>query len=276
MFNLSILKCISVFFLSKSVVAMQAKKHTSKHLELLLIHAPKTHVKSHGRDEQDARQTYIQDDEMGILCERGESHSEQGADAGHGNRERVHNRAHTLGRLVVGMFGARGKAEHLGHAADRVDRHLQKHGNVIRDASIVRGLACERRIVARRAIVDELLQARRVGHGDRQEEEAKGDAGGGAEGDTFASEPGVDAFLHEGVEDDARDRVDGFDGVVGDARVDHLAGLGDEVVEGLVQAEPVEGEEKAGEVGGQDCSCRFSRGWEGEEGSLQDSTSKEC
>ena len=98
--------------------------------------------------------------------------------------------------------------------------------------------------MARGAVVDQLLQTSRVGHGDRQEEEPKGDAGGGAEVDVFASQPRVDSFLDEGVEYDACDRVDGFDGVVRYTRVDHLAGLGDEVVEGLVQAEPVEGEEE--------------------------------
>lgn len=181
---------------------------------------------------------------MGILCERREGHGEQGADSGHRDGEGVDDGAHALRGLVVRMFGAGGETEHLGHAADRVDGDLQEHGNLIRDASVVGRWARERRVVARRAVVYQLLQTGRVGHSDRQEEESKGDAGGGAEVDTFASQPGVDAFLDEGVEYDARHRVDGFDGVVGHARVDHLAGLGDEVVEGLVQAEPVEGEEE--------------------------------
>ena len=181
---------------------------------------------------------------MGILCERREGHSEEGADAGHGDGEGVDDGAHALRGLIVRVFGSRGEAEHFCHATDGVDGHLQEHGNVVREASVVRCRARERRVVARGAVVDELLQTGRVGHGDGQEEEAEGDAGGGAEVDAFAAEPGVDAFLDEGIEDDARDRVDGFDGVVGNARVDHLAGLGDEVVEGLVQAEPVEGEKE--------------------------------
>ena len=41
--------------------------------------------------------------------------------------------------------------------------------------------------MTRGAVVDQLLQTSRVGHGDRQEEEPKGDAGGGAEVDAFAS-----------------------------------------------------------------------------------------
>ena len=161
--------------------------HTSKHLELLLIHAPETHVKSHCRDEQDTGQARIQDDEMRILCEWREGHGEQGADSGHGDGEGVDDGAHALRGLVVGMFGAGGEAEHLGHAADGVDGDLQEHGNVVRDASVVRRRARERRVVARGAVVDQLLQTGRVGHGGGQEEESKGDAGGGAEVDAFAS-----------------------------------------------------------------------------------------
>lgn len=33
----------------------------------------------------------------------------------------------------------------------------------------------------------------------------------------FPSQPGVDAFLDQGVEYDAGERVDGFDGIVGHA-----------------------------------------------------------
>ena len=74
---------------------------------------------------------------MRILCERREGHREQGADSGHGNREGVDDGAHALRGLVVGMFGAGGETEHLGHTADRVDGDLQEHGNVVRHASIV-------------------------------------------------------------------------------------------------------------------------------------------
>ena len=124
---------------------------------------------------------------MWILCERREGHGEQGADSCHGDGEGVDDGAHALRGLVVGMFGAGGEAEHLGHATDRVDRDLQEHGNLVRDASVVRCWARKRRVVARAAVVYKLLQTGRVGHGDRQEEESKGDAGGGAEVDMFAS-----------------------------------------------------------------------------------------
>ena len=143
------------------------------------------------------------------------------------------------------MFGASRKTEHLRHAADRINRHLQKYRDLIRDAPSVRRGARERLVVARGAVVDELLEAGGVSQGGREEEEAKGDTGGGAEGDVLAAQPGVDDLLDEWVEEDAGEGVDGFDGVVGDARVDHLARLGDEVVEGLVEAEPVEGEKEA-------------------------------
>ena len=244
--SLSISRTPSLLFEKSSRSPTQArnKSSTSKHLELFFIHAPETHVKGDRRDEQDARQACIQDDEMGIFGERCEGHGEQGADSGHGDGERVYDGAHAFRGLVVGVFGAGGETEHLGHAADGVDGDLQEHGNAVRDASVVRRRARERRVVARGPVVDPLLQTGCVGHGDRQEEESEGDAGGGAEGDVFASEPGVNAFLDEWIEYDARDRVDGFDGVVGHARVDHLACLGDEVVEGLVQAEPVEGEKE--------------------------------
>ena len=161
-------------------------KANSKHLELLFVHAPETHVKSDRRDEQDARQAGVQDDEMGILCERREGHGEQGADSGHGDGEGVDDGAHALRGLVVGVFGAGCETEHLGHAADGIDGDLQEHGDVVRDASFVGRWARERRVVARGTVVDQLLQAGRVGHGDRQEEESKGDAGGGAEVDAFA------------------------------------------------------------------------------------------
>ena len=141
------------------------------------------------------------------------------------------------------MFRPRGEAKHLGHPANRVNRHLQEHGNAVRDAPVVRSRARERRVVARGAVVDQLLQTGGVCHGGCEEEETKGDARGGAELDVFAAQPGVDAFLDQRVEYDAGEGVDGFDGVVGDARVDHLAGLGYQVIEGLVEAEPVEGEE---------------------------------
>ena len=204
-------------FLFRDRYLVRNIRHPSKHLELLLIHAPKTHVKSDRRYEQDTRQARIHNDEMGILCERREGHGEEGADSRHGDGKGVDDGAHALRGLVVGVFGAGGEAEHLGHAADGVDGHLKKHGNVVREPSVVRRRARERRVVARGAVIDELLQAGGVGHCDCQEEEAKGDAGGGAEVDVFAAEPGVDAFLDEGVEDDACDWVDGFDGVVGDA-----------------------------------------------------------
>ena len=74
---------------------------------------------------------------MRVLCERGEGHGEQGADAGHGDGEGVDDGAHALRGLVVGVFGSRGEAEHLGHAADRVDGYLQEHGDVVRDAAVV-------------------------------------------------------------------------------------------------------------------------------------------
>ena len=149
----------------------------------------------------------------------------------------------TLQCLVVRMFRAGGEAEHLRHSTDREYRYLQGHGNVIRDASTIQRWTVERRIVAGSAVVDQLLQTGHVCHGGRQEEEPKGDARGGAEIDMFAPQPGVDTLLDERVEYDAGEGIDGSDGGVGEARVDHLAGLGDEVVEGLVRAEPVEGEE---------------------------------
>ena len=58
--------------------------------------------------------------------------------------------------------------------------------------------------------------------------------------DAATAQKGVEAALDEGGQDDAGDGVEGFDSVVGDARVDHLPGLRNQVVEGLVEAEPVD------------------------------------
>ena len=79
---------------------------TSKHLELPFIHAPETHVKSHRRDEQDTRQARIQDDEMGVLCERREGHGEQGADSGHGGRQEEESKGDAGGGAEVDAFAS--------------------------------------------------------------------------------------------------------------------------------------------------------------------------
>lgn len=128
-----------------------------KHLDLLLIHAPETQVEKDRRGEENASQDSVQDNEMGVLCERSESHGEKGADSGHGDGEGVHDGAHTLRCLIIRMFRPGGKAKHLCHSSDRVDRHLQEHGDVVRDASVVRSRTFERRIVAGSTVVDQLL-----------------------------------------------------------------------------------------------------------------------
>ena len=125
-----------------------------KHLNLLLIHAPETQVEKHRRGEQNAREARIQDDEMGIFSERGERHGEEGANAGHGDGEGIDDGAHALGGLVVRVFRPRGQAEHLGHAADGVDGDLEEHGDVVREAAVVRGGAVERFVVAGGCVVD--------------------------------------------------------------------------------------------------------------------------
>lgn len=120
---------------------------------------------------------------------------------------------------------------------------------MIRDPSALGGDAFERGIVARAGVVDQLLQSRRIGQCGREHEEPQGDACAGAESDLFPPEPGIHDFLHQRIEHDPGQRVGGFDGVVGYTRVDHLPGLGDEVVEGLVEAEPMEWEEEKDAAG---------------------------
>lgn len=82
-----------------------------------------------------------------------------------------------------------------------------------------------------------------VSHCDTGEEEAKCDASDGSHGDAELAEKGVDVAVHDGDEDDDRERVDVLHDVVGDAMELHLAGLRNKIVDHLAVDAPVDGEE---------------------------------
>ena len=85
-------------------------------------------------------------------------------------------------------------------------------------------------------MVDELLDAGGEGHACGAEEECGGDAGDRAEGEAVACEEGVEV-LDDGSEQDTAYAGEDLDHVVRDAVEVHLAGLGDEVVEHLEDAD---------------------------------------
>ena len=136
--------------------------------------------------------------------------------------------------MIVRVLGARRDAKDLRQSTKYIDRGLQKHRHLIRYLTTLRCRAGERVVVARTGVVDELLETSRVCHCGCEDGEANRYASYGAEADAATGEGWVEEFLDDGSEDDAGDGVEGFDGVVGDAVVDHFARLGDEVVEGLV------------------------------------------
>ena len=128
-----------------------------KHFNLLLVYTPETQVEKDCRSEQNACQAGIQDYQMGILGERSEGHGEEGANSGHGDREGIDDRAHALRCLIIRMFRARGETEHLRHSTNRVYGHLQKHGDVVGEASVIRSWTVEGFIVAGPRVVNQLL-----------------------------------------------------------------------------------------------------------------------
>ena len=221
----------------------------SQQLNLLFIDMVKADVESNRRCHQDTRQHRIEDHKVGVLRQGCKCHGEQGSKARHRETDGLDDGSHALRRLVVRMFRAGRQAEYFCHATDAIDWYLEKHADLIRYPSSLGGGAFERGIVARAGVVDQLLQSRRVGQCGGEHGETQGNACAGAESDLFPPEPGVHDFLHQGIKHDPGQRVCGFDGVVRYTRVDHLPGLGDEVVEGLVEAEPMEWEEEKDAAG---------------------------
>jgi hypothetical protein len=98
-------------------------------------------------------------------------------------------------------------------------------------------------VVAGRGGVDEVLGDGSLDHCCRVEEETKGDARDGFEGNADLAEAGADDLVHDGDEDDDCEGVDVLHDVVGDAVEFHLAGLGDQVAEHLAVDDTVDGEE---------------------------------
>lgn len=99
-----------------------------------------------------------------------------------------------------------------------MDRDLDPDTDVISATLPVRrlcGATCQRPIVAWCAGVDQPLNPGSVGHAQRDEEKGEGDAQDGAEGDAAAVHEREEDVLNEWAEDDACDRVQRLDCVVG-------------------------------------------------------------
>jgi hypothetical protein len=87
------------------------------------------------------------------------------------------------------------------------------------------------------------LNASGISHSCRCKHKAEEDTSDGAEVDSKSAESGVDEQVHDGDEDDQSDGVDVLQEIVGDTVQLHFRGLRDEIVEHLVVADPVDGEE---------------------------------
>ena len=95
---------------------------------------------------------------------------------------------------------------------------------------VIRGWASERGIIARRGIVDEVLNDSCIGHGKGSEDEAHCDSCDGAEGNANFSEAGVDDTVHDRDEDNDGNGINILHDIVRDAVEFHGGSLGDEVV----------------------------------------------
>jgi hypothetical protein len=87
------------------------------------------------------------------------------------------------------------------------------------------------------------LNASGISHSCRCKHKAEEDTSDGAEVDSESAESGVDEQVHDGDKDNQRDGIDVLQEIVGDAVQLHFRGLRDKIVEHLVVADPVDGEE---------------------------------
>ena len=115
------------------------------------------------------------------------------------------------------------------------------------DSAGVGRRALERTGVAGRRGVDEVLKGSGVGHGERFEGEAKGDAGEGVEGEAVAAKEGIEERCGEWEGEENGEGVEIGEEVVGEAVGDGGGGLGDEVCVHLGLAEPVDCEGESGD-----------------------------
>ena len=169
------------------------------------------------------------------MSQRTECQSKTAAEASHGKPDGLDQALHTFRRSVVSVLRPRGAAKDLGKLTSDVNWDLEEHANVVGNF-IVGGGTSKGMIVAWSSAVDEVLDHRCIGHCYRQDSKADSDTGHGAEVDSMACEERVETFLDKGSDDYTCKGACGFHHVVGNAIGDHLTGLGDQVVERLVEA----------------------------------------
>ena len=153
--------------------------------------------------------------------------------------QRLHKRLHAHRRLGVGVLETRHRDENLGKTNEDVRRRLDGNVNVValHDAVNSAGVAA-RAVVARAAVVDELLHNGRVRQAQRGEPETNGDAENRAQLVTALAQHGVHDSLQNGREDENRDGVKVLHKVVGHAVALHLRRLRDKVARELAVAHP--------------------------------------
>lgn len=204
----------------------------------------------HGANGHRAGQCGVHGNEQRVPRHGPERDAERGAQRRGELLEGLDQRLHVGGGLRVREL------VHGHHAEDLADRDEEVERRLHPDADLVGPvLGCTAGIIghparvagqglreARAPAVDQPLRAGRVGHRQRQQGEGRGDAGDGPEGDAAAREEREQEALDQGVDGDVEDGVQGLDRVVGDPGELHLAGLRDEVVRRLVEAQVEYGE----------------------------------
>ena len=100
------------------------------------------------------------------------------------------------------------------------------------------------------------LNAGSICHGNGCKHEANEDTSDRTELDSNPAETGVDNQIHDRDENDQSDRIDVLQEIVGDPMIIHNRGLGDEIIEHLIVADPVDREEDEDSASNQ-CATDF-------------------
>jgi len=181
--------------------------------------------------------------ELLLDVDRDESEVEGGGDGGLELREGHDERLHLLGSLGESVFQRGDGSEDLGDTDEDVrsgnDPNVDRSGVGETIGILTRGGLV---IVARRRIVDELLENGGVQHGKSGDEETGVDALDRGEVDSHLPESGVDDLVEDGDENDDGDGVQVLNQVVGGSVQGHAGSDGAQITIDLGVAQPEEGE----------------------------------
>lgn len=216
----------------------------SQHGSLLLVQVPKDYPRQDCSNAHQPRQHAVHDNKPRILCQRAKRQGKYAPKSSHQVPYSLHERLHALWSSVICVLSPCRAAKDGRKLRQEIEWKLDADADLIGHVSA--RSAGEGVVVARPCPVDEVLDNDSVSHGYGQKAESEGDARDGAEADTTPGQEGVQAVLDDGADKNTGNGSGDHDHIIWNTISDHLPRLGDEIVERLVETEPVDREYQAG------------------------------